>query len=182
MINDKNLVYELRMRNEDALNFIIDCYGNLLFKISYQYLNSSELSKECINEVLLKIWISIEQYDPEKSNFLTWISSITKYTAIDILKKEKKHYKDTSLNKKLNSNFDDIEKNYIAKNELIDIIQNINSFEKIDKEIFLLRFFLMKDITTISNQLNLTPNAVSLRILRARKKLRSSVLEKYEIT
>lgn len=89
MINNENFIYELKMRNEDALNFIIDYYGNLLFQISYKYLKSSELSKECINDVLLKIWDSIEQYNPEKSNFSNWISSITKYTAIDILKKEK---------------------------------------------------------------------------------------------
>lgn len=87
MIDKNNFIYELKMRNEDALNFIIDYYGDLLFQISYKYLNSSELSKECINDVLLKIWVSIDQYNPEKNNFSTWISSITKYTAIDILKK-----------------------------------------------------------------------------------------------
>lgn len=178
MIDKNNFIYELKMRNEDALNFIIDYYGDLLFQISYKYLNSSELSKECINDVLLKIWVSIDQYNPEKSNFSTWISSITKYTAIDILKKEKKHYQNSYLNENNNLNCDNIEDNYISKNELIEVIQNINSFEKIDKEIFVLRFFLMKDINTIAAQLNLTPNAVSLRILRARKKLKLFTFEK----
>ncbi len=172
MINNENFIYELKMRNEDALNFIIDYYGNLLFQISYKYLKSSELSKECINDVLLKIWDSIEQYNPEKSSFSNWISSITKYTAIDILKKEKKHYKNSYLSEKNNSNHNNLEENYISKNELIELIRNINSFKKIDKEIFLLRFFLMKDINTIAKQLNMTPNAISLRILRAREKLK----------
>ena len=36
----------------------------------------------------------------------------------------------------------------------------------------------MKDINTIAKQLNLTTNAISLRILRAKKKLKSFTFEK----
>ena len=98
-------------------------YGNLIYKVAFQYLKSSELSKECINDALLKVWNSIERYDSEKSSFIKWITSITKYTAIDTLRKEKRHYSKISLDEKINSAFDDIEDSYIKREELIVIIK-----------------------------------------------------------
>lgn len=45
------------------------------------------------------------------------------------------------------------------------------NFKEIDRNIFIQRFFLDKDIKEISELYNMTPNAVKLRILRARTKL-----------
>ncbi|MBS5927429.1 MAG: hypothetical protein KIC66_10140 [Clostridium sp.] len=45
------------------------------------------------------------------------------------------------------------------------------NFKEIDRNIFIQRFFLNKDIKEISKLYNMTPNAVKLRILRARTKL-----------
>lgn len=55
----------------------------------------------------------------------------------------------------------------------------IMNFKEIDRNIFIQRFFLNKDIKEISELYNMTPNAVKLRILRARTKL--SKLMKEEI-
>ena len=55
MVEDRDLFRELKNGNENALNFVIDKYGNLIYKVAFQYFKSSELSKECINDTLLKI-------------------------------------------------------------------------------------------------------------------------------
>lgn len=119
MVEDRDLFRELKNGNENALNLVIDKYGNLIYKVAFQYFKSSELSKECINDTLLKIQNSIERYDSEKSSFIKWLTSITKYKAIDILRKEKRHYSKISLDEKINSTFDDIEDSYIKREELI---------------------------------------------------------------
>lgn len=174
MVNIENFINELKIRNEDALNFIIDCYGNLLFQISYKYLKSSELSKECINDVLLKVWDSIEQYDPKKSSFSNWISSITKYTAIDILKKEKKYYKNSYLNENNNLDYNNLEENYISRNELIELVQSINSFKKIDKEIFLLRFFFNERYRYYSKRIKHDTKCNKFKNTKSKKKIKNT--------
>ena len=67
----------------------------------------------------------------------------------------------------------------ITKEELELVKKYIMNFKEIDRNIFIQRFFLNKDIKEISELYNMTPNAVKLRILRARTKL--SKLMKEEI-
>ena len=63
MVNSNNFIMELKKRNPQALEYVIDNFGNLVYKIAYGYLNSNELSEECLNDVLLKVWTCIEGYD-----------------------------------------------------------------------------------------------------------------------
>lgn len=44
-----------------------------------------------MQEVFLRIWTSIEQYDPEKGRLFTWIINIARHAAIDRIRS--KHYR-----------------------------------------------------------------------------------------
>lgn len=67
----------------------------------------------------------------------------------------------------------------MSRDELETIKKEINNFKELDKKIFIQRFFLNKSIKDIAKDFNMTPKAVSLRILRGRKKLSSANKENY---
>lgn len=113
-------IEELKKRNPDALEYVLDAFGNLIYKLAYMQLNSKELSEECVNDVLLKVWENIDGYDYDKSKFKNWLAAITKYSSIDILRKEKRYFENTEL-KEENTDYESIEDKVISRDELESI-------------------------------------------------------------
>lgn len=62
MINDKKFIYGLKCRDLKALDYLVDNYSDFILKVSYSVLNNRELSEECVNDVLLKIWDNIASF------------------------------------------------------------------------------------------------------------------------
>lgn len=167
MINSKNYIAYLKSKNLEALDYIIDKYSNLMFKVAYSVLNNRELSNECINDAYMKIWSCASDFEGNEDNFRNWVCTITKYRAIDMLRKEEKHQE--------NFNIDDLEqKMFINQNkreEVMILKDVINSMEDIDREIFVRRFFYEEKISNIAKIMNMSENAVNLRILRGKKRV-----------
>ena len=176
-INKDNYIKALREKNIEALDFIMDTYSNLIFKVAYKVLNKRELSEECINDVFLKVWNNIDRFNKEDGKFKNWICTITKYTAIDMLRMEKKHSNNLSIEEEVINSKSELEKDFQNDNDLLIIKNEINSMDKIDREIFIRRFYYGEKIRVISEKLGMTDNAINLRILRGRKRLSEKIRE-----
>ncbi|MDU1454810.1 MAG: sigma factor [Paeniclostridium sordellii] len=87
-MNDVNLIDRLVQKDESALEELIEIYGDLIYRASNKILNNKELSEECVNIVLLKIWDGIKYYKKEEGLFKNWIFTLCKYTAIDIMERK----------------------------------------------------------------------------------------------
>ncbi|REC50427.1 RNA polymerase subunit sigma-70 [Chryseobacterium pennipullorum] len=63
-----------------------DHYSGALYGIVLRIVQSKECTEEVIQDVFVKIWNSIHQYDASKGRFYTWMINIARNTAIDYLK------------------------------------------------------------------------------------------------
>ena len=167
----ENFLENLRKHNPKALDYVFDTYGNLIFKAAYSVLNNRSQSEECVNDVLLKIWNNIDSFQREEDKFKSWIIVITKYTAIDKLRKEKKHDNNTNLDLCSDYSDDGFENHLEHKESRNEILNEILKFEDDNKEIFIKRFFLDYSVKDISRIMNMSENAISNRIRRGRQKL-----------
>lgn len=179
-IDESNLILQLKKKNPRALDYMVDRYSNLMFKVAYSVLYSKELAEECVNEALLKVWNSIDSFDRDKSKFVTWIVIITKYTAIDCSRRERKHKENISIeNIEINDNFNVEEK--VAANETKEkILKELKAMNEMNRDICIRRFFFQESIKKIAEDLKITESAVSNRLLREKKKL--SILCKEEVS
>ncbi|MGL5507069.1 MAG: RNA polymerase sigma factor [Paraclostridium sp.] len=171
---DLELIDRLKRRDESALSDLIDVYGDLIYRASNKILNNKELSEECLNTVLMKIWDSIESYSDDIGLFKNWIFSLSKYTAIDMLRKEIKHSKNNVAmdeNIKSESSVEDL---VLIKNFIGDIQKNIEKLSEIDKEIFNQRYNQGNKIKDIAKNIGITPKAISLRIMRIKDKIKKN--------
>lgn len=173
-MSDLELIDRLKRRDESALSDLIDIYGDLIYRASNKILNNKELSEECLNTVLMKIWDSIDSYSDDIGLFKNWIFSLSKYTAIDMLRKEIKHSKNNVVmdeNIKSESSVEDL---VLIKNFIDNIQKNIEKLSDIDKEIFNQRYNQGNKIKDIAKNLGITPKAMSLRIMRIKDKIKKN--------
>lgn len=173
MLDESNFILELKNKNPLALNYVLKTFGNLIYRIAYMHTNSKELSEECVNDVLLKVWNCIDNYNYDNDKFKNWLATITKYTSIDLIRCEKRYNKHSSIDNVIISSNENIEENQISKDELNIIKNYIMDLQELDRNIIIQRFFENKDISTISKLYNLSENAINIRIMRIRKKLKT---------
>lgn len=173
-MSDLELIDRLKRSDESALSDLIDMYGDLIYRASNKILNNKELSEECLNTVLMKIWDSIGSYSDDIGLFKNWIFSLSKYTAIDMLRKEIKHSKNNVVmdeNIKSESSVEDL---VLIKNFIDNIQKNIEKLSDIDKEIFNQRYNQGNKIKDIAKNVGITPKAMSLRIMRIKGKIKKN--------
>lgn len=63
-----------------------DNYSGALYGVIARVVQSKEYTEEIIQDVFVKIWNSVHQYDSQKGRFYTWMINIARNTAIDYLK------------------------------------------------------------------------------------------------
>lgn len=171
ILNEETLIKMLKSKEIEGLNMAIDKYSNLVFKVAYSVLNNKELSEEVINDVFLKMWNNIEQFEGDENKFKNWLCTISKYTAIDKLRKEKRHNNHSEINDCYAGESELIEEKLEFIEDLRKIKNEINKMKKIDREILIRRFYYDQSIVEIAKIFEMTQNAVQLRIMRKREVL-----------
>ncbi len=84
--SEEELIVLLKEKSEDGFHYLYDHYSGALYGIVFRIVQSKEYAEEVIQDVFVKIWNSIHQYDASKGRFYTWMINIARNTAIDYLK------------------------------------------------------------------------------------------------
>lgn len=85
-MNDEQLIIEIRRHNQAAMSQLYQRYADLVYSIAYRVLGDQASAEECLQDVFLRIWQRIDQYDAERGTFVTWLARITRNMAIDRLR------------------------------------------------------------------------------------------------
>lgn len=177
-VND--LIEDIKKGKSDALDDLVDEYGKLIYGVIASIMLPNNMDSEideCFNDVLITIWFKIESFDLNKGKFRNWIISLSKYKALDYLRKRKR---DEELNEEHISDEASIEEEMLSNEEKDFLKKSINSLESIDRDIFTLRFIEDLSIEEISEKLNIDKGTLYTRISRGKKKLKKLMEGYYE--
>lgn len=174
-INEENFLSKLRKKDEKALEYLIDVYGNLVNgivrKVLYSLRNEG-IIEECISDVFLGVWENIDRFKGDKESFKSWIGAISKYKALDYYRKYKnKHIETLIIDNEIASEVI-IEDDFIQDAEIKIVVELINELNEPDRSIFIMKFLFGYSSKKISNILNLTISSIDTKVSRGRKKLR----------
>ncbi|MBM9500453.1 sigma-70 family RNA polymerase sigma factor [Leptospira sp. 201903071] len=76
------LLSGIAQKDPRCLEKFYDLYGNLLYSVIYKILMQKEESEEILQEVFTILWNKAEQFNPERSSPLTWMTAIARNAAI----------------------------------------------------------------------------------------------------
>lgn len=80
------LVAEIKGKSRKAFEYLYDNYSPALLGVIYNVLRNEEASNDALQEVFVKIWNNIHNYDPSKAKLYTWMLNIARNHAIDKLR------------------------------------------------------------------------------------------------
>lgn len=168
-----NYVQELRLRNEKALEYVINKYYPLVEAIVRKHLsNMQHLHEECISDTFMGCWENIERHDSNKNNFKNWICAIAKYKAIDYLRKDLKTNSNIKIDEVIETLQDDNncpEKSFEFQTYLDSML---NCLKHQDKEIFIRLFIDGESVKQVSLNTGLKEGTIYNKVSEGRKLIR----------
>ncbi len=87
--SEEELVLSLKQNSQKAFEYLYDNYSGALYGIISKILKNDEKSEDTMQEVFLKIWRKIGDYDATKGRLFTWMVNIARNSSIDQLRKDK---------------------------------------------------------------------------------------------
>ena len=86
LINTPELVFLLRQKTKYGFAILYDKYAAPLFGVISRIVTDPSTSEDLLQEVFVKIWNNIGQYDETKGAFYTWLVNIARNASIDHLR------------------------------------------------------------------------------------------------
>lgn len=85
---DHALIEQLKHHDQQALSTLYDRYALALYSLAFRILEQREPAEEIVQDVFLYLWRRPDAYKPERGKLLTWLLIVTRYRAIDRLRRE----------------------------------------------------------------------------------------------
>jgi RNA polymerase sigma-70 factor (ECF subfamily) len=171
--SEVSLVQRLIERDETALSDLYAQYSRLVYSIAMRTVQNPHLAEEVTQDTFLKIWDQAERWNPQRGRFSSWLIAITRYTAIDHLRKEQRRPIQNAIE------WDDVR---LGQAALVDDLTWQDGWmlhaymERLPEEqeqAIELAFFQGMSHTEMAEYLNLPLGTVKTRVRLALKKLKS---------
>lgn len=181
-MDDKRIIHLFLERSESAITALARKYGKLCRAVSYNILRNEQDAEECVNDAFLAVWNTIP---PENPDFLqAYVCRIVRNLSV-------KKYRFNTAQKR-NGCYDvlleevadclessrKVEEEILAR-ELTDCLnQFLGTLKTKDRVMFVQRYWYCFSVSEIAEHMNMSKNAVTVRLHRTRKKLKTYLEER----
>ncbi|MDR3575569.1 MAG: sigma-70 family RNA polymerase sigma factor [Anaerolineaceae bacterium] len=86
VLEDGLLMQAIVERQSAALSVLYDRYGRLIFSLAYNVVQDDGLAEEITQDVFVQIWNKASTYQQGQGKVMTWLGSIARHRAIDVLR------------------------------------------------------------------------------------------------
>ena len=88
-MDDSKIKDQMRTDPRRAVESILEKYGGALFGVIKRIVGTSEAAEDVLQDASLKIWKNAGKYDESKGRLFTWLLSIARNTALDVVRTQK---------------------------------------------------------------------------------------------
>jgi RNA polymerase sigma-70 factor (ECF subfamily) len=103
---EENRVAELLVRrcqagDAQAWEELVRQYHRRVYSICYRFAGSTDAAQDLTQEVFLRIYRTLNRYDPLRAGFMTWVATLTRNLLVDYFRKTKHERQTDSLDSSL---------------------------------------------------------------------------------
>lgn len=175
--SDSELLRLISNRDQEGLSELYQRYCNLVYSLAFHTLQNSDLAEEVTQDVFIKIWTRPHQWNPSGGRFSSWLLTVTRYTAIDRLRKDlHQSHNPTQL-------LDTIpDKNYLADEPVEDDLRTLmKQLPANQAQVLQLAFFQGMTHQEMASALGLPLGTVKTRVRLGLSKLKGYLAESFKL-
>ncbi|MCC6616546.1 MAG: sigma-70 family RNA polymerase sigma factor [Anaerolineae bacterium] len=171
---DSELMSRILKRDQSAFASLYDRYGGLVYSLARHVLQDNGMAEEVVQDVFLKVWQQAITWDEQRGKLISWLLTMTRYTAIDRLRKEQRRPLRSSSS--IESLYDLLPDTHLADENLhlnSTALQNMMSaLPDEQQEMLRLAFFQGMSHSEIADQTAIPLGTVKTRLRLAMQRLR----------
>lgn len=168
-----------------AFEQLITPYEQMVWRVCWHYLHHREDAMDCAQDVMLKAWRSIGQYQQDCS-FSSWLYRITGSVCIDFLRRQRRMVPSDSMDAMAENGYDPADDaptpdvSMLKKESAETLSHAIDSLPEDMRTVVILYAFEQLRYEDIAQITNVSVGTVKSRLNRARAKLLAFVRENQE--
>ncbi len=89
--SDGELMQHIRERSREAFEQLYDRHARLVYSFAARISGNETLASEIVQLVFVRLWTTNAEYDSGKGAFASWLITVTRHIAIDVVRKERRH-------------------------------------------------------------------------------------------
>lgn len=172
-MNEENFITQLRLHNEEALEFVCMRYGGMIQAIVAKRLfYLKDMEEDCVNDILFAVWEHIDSYDEGKNTFANWLAAISRYKCIDYLRRRPGPQTHLPIEAAESVEEGSLLDRMIQRELSEQMESMLSCLKETDRELFLRLYVEEQELEQVSQDLGMEKPVIYNRISRARKKLR----------
>lgn len=174
-MSEYDLIEGLRRQDNEAMDELLHRHGPLMRYIIAPILPDSREQEECLSDVAMRIWEKIELYDPDRGNWLSWLSALTRNTALNRARQNRREGQEQELNEQIPDERDQPEEQ-ILKQEKTEALRRVLAGSKPeDRALIYRKYYYLQSTGQIAAELGMTERAVEGKLYRLKKKLKEGL-------
>lgn len=177
-MNDRNHLDDLALlqriidRDQQALSELYERYSRPVFNLALYILQQRIYAEEVTQDVFFLVWRSPSKWNPGKGRFGSWLLSVTRYVAIDRLRRERRggSIAEDSIEDLAHKLKDTTNTATHDDSELLRVL--LKQLPKEQVQVILLSYFRGLSHEEVAQQLKIPPGTVKSRLRLGVSKLR----------
>jgi len=172
-MRQQQIIAMLMARQEQALDLFQARYTSLMRYIVRPILSDPREQEECISDITVKVWQRIGNYDPEKGSFTTWLTVLSRNTALNRVRTRQPEV--IALEDAPIPSVPGPEELLLQQEQSQRLHTAIRSLRKTDRQILYRKYYYLQSTAQIARELGTTERAVEGRLYRLKQKLRKTL-------
>ena len=176
-LKDESLIRLIAEGDEAALEALYERHIRLLFSISVHLVGSQLAAEEIVLDVFVRVWENAATYQPDRAQVTTWLTTITRYRAIDYLRRQGRRPESDSISwdalpvkpQRVQNSPEQLAGDALRRKRIREALQQIPDEQR---RVLLLAYFGGLTQQEISDRLELPLGTVKTRIRLGLQKLR----------
>ncbi len=171
-MNDKDIIALYLARDEAAIRETEAAHGRFCMSISMGILDSRNDAEECVNDTFLAAWNSIPPADPP--SLRNYLGRIVRNLSISRYRERHRQKRNADMQISLSELEACIPMREEQAGELLPLLERFLRMEDtLDRKLFVGRYWHGYSPKTLADAHGLSKNAVNLRLMRARERLKA---------
>ena len=178
----------LRARDERGAELLLKHYAPLIRYVAQPIVGSEQRAEECVQDVAMRVWERIGQFDAEKGSFKAWLTAVARNTALNMARSESRRPEVAELAEASGDESeasaaaeiaapagDNPEEAVLRKERAAALEKALNRLGSTDRSIFYRRYYYRQSLAQIGAELGMSERAAEGRLYRIRKQLRKEL-------
>lgn len=171
-MKEQEIIDLLLQKDENGISELLKHYGPLMRYIIAPILPNAEDMEDCLSEVSMRVWDKIEQYDSERGSLASWITAVTRNTALNH-KRDFTHCQSSDeINENTPSPEPSPEDDVIRQERQIAVKRALKQLSSKEQILFYRKYYYLQSTAQIASEMGMTERAVEGKLYRLKKRLR----------